>query len=514
MEQGVSQTSSYLDSAISAYNANATDVENDAQLEDLEGLDAFLKEKDDVSAFECWHSSVVYSEHNKNFSVHQWLNRQIAILDELICEQLNEILHHEQFQRLEASWLGLWMLSESSSVSDTVKIKLLDVSWRELSRDISRAADFDRSAIFHLVYNEEFGRAGGEPYGVLLGDYYVCHKTRDDYPYDDVFTLQGISAAAAAAFAPFICAAAPQLFGLDDYETLAQPMDLNEVFRQEEYIRWRSLREVEDSRFLGVTLPQVLMRRPYNRRFSEVGGLRFQELVEGSDSSKFLWGNPCFAMGLVLIREFLDVGWFSHIRGVPRGVYGGGLVTQFPPLPYETDSSPAKYQMLTPVLINDFLERDLSDQGLVALCHCYDAPFAAFQSCPSLQKPRDYNSKSANANARISAMLQQILCASRFAQYIKVMMRDKIGSFISQGECERYLQQWLEKYSNTRSDLDWDMMARYPLREARVKVVEEPGKPGSYQSVVYLKTHYTVDHLVSELKLTTSLGEVGFNKTQ
>lgn len=509
-------TSNLLNAAIAAYDTSQDSSQagnGSAGFIDQSGLDEFLAEKDDVNAFECWHSRVVYSGNNKNFSVHQWLNYQIAQLDDLICEQLNAILHHPKLQQLEASWRGLWLLTESRSSSDSVQVKVLDVSWKEVVRDMERAADFDRSALFHLIYTEEFGRPGGEPYGVLLGDYYISHRPFDAHPYDDVFALQGLSAIAAAAFAPFICSAAPQLFGLDSYDQLGFPIDLSAVFQQSEYTRWRSLRETEDARFLGITLPQVLMRAPYNRRFSALQGIRFQEQVEDSDNGKYLWGNACFAIGAVLIREFQEVGWFSHIRGVPRDSYAGGLVTQFPSLPYTTDSSPANTQIATPVLITDFLEKDLSDLGFTALCHCYDTPYAAFHSCPSLQKPRTYSSKSANANARISAMLQQVLCASRFAQYIKVMIREKIGAFFTASDCERYLQSWLNKYASNRDDLAWEMMARYPLREARVKVVEEPGKPGSYQSVVYLKTHYTVDNLVSEIKLTTALGEIGSTRT-
>lgn len=473
-------------------------------------VSAFLRESDDINAFEYWLSRVAYSEQNKNFSVKHWLNRQIALLDELICDQLNAIIHHPDLQKLEASWLGLWLLVDASSGNDSVKVKLLDVSWKDLSKDIERAPDFDQSAFFHLIYSEEFGTPGGEPYSVLLGDYNISHRSTGEHPFDDVFTLQGISHAAAAAFAPFICGAAPQLFGLDNYEPLGQPINLDSVFGHKEYIRWNAMRELEDSRFLAVTLPRVLMREPYNQTFSAYQGLRFKEQVTGKDSSKYLWGNPCFAMGAVLIREFSEVGWFSHIRGVPRDYHGGGLVTQFPSLPYQTDSTTATHKIVTPVLITDSSERQLSDLGFIALCHCYDTPYAAFNSCPSLQQPKIYSNKAATANARISAMLQQILCASRFAQYIKVMIRDKIGGYFGAQDCERYLQRWLEQYTTGRDDLSWEMMARYPLREARVQVMEEPGKPGSYQSIIHLKSHYSVDHLVSELKLTTALNQASF----
>lgn len=471
-------------------------------------LSRFLACSDDERAFRIWVDQFGGRETAGRFSARRWINQQIAQIDELISEQVNTILHHDRFQKLEASWRGLWFLVDALISVENTRIRLLDVSWRDLSRDMERAADFDQSGLFHLVYNQEFGIPGGEPFSVLLGDYYVSHKPYEGHPYDDVFTLQGISRAAAASFCPFVCSAAPQLFGIDSYEELNSTINFDEAFRSAEYVRWRSLREREDTRFLALTLPQVLMREPYTPEQKKQRGIFFREEVRGRDNRRYLWGNACFALGTVLIREFSEVGWFSHIRGVPRDHLGGGLVTQFPSPTYKTDTTPGMLKMSTSVTITDHLERELSDFGLISLCHCYQTPYAAFNNCPSLQISKNYGSKSANANARISAMLQQILCGSRFAQYIKVIVRDKIGSYITADACERYLQDWLDQYSTGRDDLSWEMMARYPLREARVRVAEEPGKPGHYSSIIHLKTHYSVDHLVSELKLTTSLNQL------
>ncbi len=477
----------------------------------LADIYSFLSENDDVEAFRRWVELSSPADTSR-LEPCRWLAQQVAYIDELISEQIDAVLHNKRFQALEASWRGLWFLIDAVVNPENTKIRLLDVSWKDLARDMERAPDFDQSGLFHLIYNEEFGTPGGEPFSVLLGDYYVAHRPYEDHRIDDVFTLQGISRAAAAAFCPFVCSAAPQLFGLDDFDNLGLHINVDEIFRSHDYVRWRSMREHDDSRFLALTLPQVLMREPYRDNRRSRRGLRFNESVAGKDNRKYLWGNACFALGTVLIREFSEVGWFSHIRGVPRDHYGGGLVTQFPTPAYRTDSSHAMVKMSTSVTVTDQLERELSDYGMIALCHCFQTPYAVFNNCPSLQIPKVYAKKSATANARISSMLQQILCGSRVAQYIKVIIRDKVGSYTTAESCERLLQNWLDQYTTGRDDLSWEMMARYPLREARVVVDEDRAKPGYYSSLVHLKTHYSVDHLVSELRLTTSLSQIDIGK--
>lgn len=477
----------------------------------LADIYSFLSENDDVEAFRRWVELSSPADTSR-LEPCRWLAQQVAYIDELISEQIDAVLHNKRFQALEASWRGLWFLIDAVVNPENTKIRLLDVSWKDLARDMERAPDFDQSGLFHLIYNEEFGTPGGEPFSVLLGDYYVAHRPYEDHRIDDVFTLQGISRAAAAAFCPFVCSAAPQLFGLDDFDNLGLHINVDEIFRSHDYVRWRSMREHDDSRFLALTLPQVLMREPYRDNRRSRRGLRFNESVAGKHNRKYLWGNACFALGTVLIREFSEVGWFSHIRGVPRDHYGGGLVTQFPTPAYRTDSSRAMVKMSTSVTVTDQLERELSDYGMIALCHCFQTPYAVFNNCPSLQIPKVYAKKSATANARISSMLQQILCGSRVAQYIKVIVRDKVGSYTTAESCERFLQNWLDQYTTGRDDLSWEMMARYPLREARVVVDEDPAQPGYYSSLVHLKTHYSVDHLVSELRLTTSLSQVDIGK--
>lgn len=444
-------------------------------------------------------------------SSKRFLQFKIAELDELISTQLNAILHTPNFQALESSWRGLWRLVGCVENPKITIIRLLDVSWKELARDIERAPDFDQSGLFHLVYNQEFGTPGGEPFSVLLGDYYVAHKP-SELGVDDVFTLQGISRAAAAAFCPFVCAASPILLGLDDFDHLGLHSNVDEIFKAKEYIRWNSLRDQEDSRFLVLTLPQVLMRAPYDADRYSTLGFSFKEECSYKNNSRYLWGNSCFALGSVLIREFTNVGWFSHIRGAPRDLIGGGVVAGFPSLPYIEDDSRSDFKPFTSVIITDHFETHLNEHGLMALCQSYKTTFAVFNSSPSLQRPKKYKEKSATANAKISSSVQQILCGSRIAQYIKVIVRDMVGSYTTAVACERYLQGWLDQYTSGRDDLSWEMMARYPLREAQVRIFEEPGKPGHFSSVIHLKTHYSADNLVSELKLTTALSQTDIGR--
>lgn len=500
--------SDVTDISLSPSSEQTTDIGSEARtirstVNSATALQRFLSEPNNTKALNIWQEEL--SEHVQG-DLHHCINAEVARIDDLINELLNEILHHPRFQKLESSWRGLWSLVELSSQFSNTRLRLLDISWKEITKDIDRAPDVTQTRLFRLIYSEEFDMAGGQPYGVLLGDYDVAHRPYPGHPYDDVFTLQGMAQIAAAAFAPFICSAAPELFGLEDFDALGQPINFDELFRQKEYMRWRTLRESDDSRFLAVALPGMLMRHPYEE--GDQDGLNFIENSAEQGLSGYLWGNACYAFGSVLIREFGEAGWFAHIRGVPRDLMSGGLVTLYEAQDFQTDSEEIAQKILTPVLITDRVERELSDLGIMSLCHCQDTPFAAFHSCPSLHSPKKFKDKSAAANARVSSMLQQVMSASRFAHYIKIMVRDKVGQFITAKECERFLQRWLDNYSTGRDDLKWEMLARYPLRGARVEVREQPGAAGVYHSTIYLRPHYSADHLVSELKLTTELAAV------
>ncbi len=433
------------------------------------------------------------------------LGRDVARLDVLISGQVNAILHHPRFQKLEASWRGLQYLAEQAEDGEDVKIRVLGVSWKELARDAQRAIEFDQSQLFRKVYSEEYDTPGGEPFGVLVGDYEIRHRPSADHPIDDVSTLQAISQVAAAAFAPFVAGVHPAMFGLDHFTGLEQPLDPAKVFEQTEYLKWKAFRDTEDARFVGLTLPRVLMRLPHEDDGSRVDGFGFHEDVSGPDRSKYLWGNAAYALGGVLIRAFEDSRWLADIRGVRRDVNGGGLVPSLPVHSFSTDKEGVAPKCSTDVIITDAREPELSALGFIPLCHCRDTEYSAFYTNQSVQKPKRYDDPAATANAGISAMLQYILCISQFSHYVKVISRDKIGTFSEAEECEDYLYRWLQKYVTADADASPEVRAELPLREARVQVRPHPGKPGTYMCVAHLWPHFELDELTTAIRVNTEL---------
>lgn len=476
----------------------------------ITNLGEFLEEPDIKRALLYWLIEYEnFAQIRTTQDITRTINRAIASIDELVNDQLNIILHHAKFQKLEASWRGLWLLAVQADGATNIKIRLLDISWAELARDISRALEFDQSQLFKKIYSEEFGSPGGEPYGVIIGDYEISHKASKKHTQNDIATLEGIAQIAAAAFAPFIAAASSELFGVDDFSTLGMPLNLQTIFGQQEYIKWRALRDKADARFVALTVPRILMRLPYRTQPGSYKGVYFYEKPHDSGLDNYLWGNAAYAMGGILLREFTNVGWFGHIRGVPRNHVSGGLLTNLPVDHFATDADEIVHKPVTDVIITDTLERELSDLGLMPLCQCYDTPFAAFYNNQSIQNPKSYSDQDANVNAKLSAMLQHVMCGSRIAHYIKVMIRDKVGSFATAADCEEHLRQWLFKYTTGREDLDWEDQARYPLREAAVSVKDHPSKPGEYLCVIHLRPHYQLDQMVSELELVTELAAAG-----
>ena len=423
------------------------------------------------------------------------INARIAELDRLISLQLNEIMHHEQFQKLESSWRGLNYLVQQTETSERLKIKVLNVQKKELLKDMEKAAEFDQSMLFKKIYEEEFGMFGGHSYGVMLGDYEF------GFGPQDMSLLEKISGVAASAHAPFIAAAAPQMFNWESFTELGGPRDLGKIFTAAEYVKWKSFREAEDSRYVGLTLPHILMRLPYGTETIPVEEFNFEEDVDGTDHRKYLWGNAAYALGTRLTDAFAKYGWCAAIRGVE----GGGLVKGLPTHTFRTDEGEVALKCPTEIAITDRREKEFADMGFIPLVHCKNTDYAAFFSIQSTNRPKTYDSDLANANARLSSQLQYIMAVSRFAHYLKSMMRDKIGSFMSRDQAEKFLNNWISKYVVLDDNANQETKARYPLREARIEVAEIPGKTGAYKAVAFLRPHYQLDELTVSLRLVAEL---------
>ncbi|HVS40407.1 MAG TPA: type VI secretion system contractile sheath large subunit, partial [Gemmataceae bacterium] len=383
-----------------------------------------------------------------------------------------------------------------------IKLRILDVSWKELARDLGRAIEFDQSQLFKKVYSEEYDTPGGEPFGVLLADYEIRHRLNAEHRIDDLAALRAAAGVAAAAFAPFIAAAHHTLLDLAEFAELELPLNLARTFDQAEYVPWNAFRQTEDARFVGLTLPRVLMRPPYRDDGGRADGFRFQEEVSGPGRDNYLWGNAAYAFGAVLIRAFAESGWFAQIRGGE----GGGLALGLAALSFGLDRPGVASRPPTDAVVTDAMEQDIGELGFMPLCACQDAGAAAFHGNQSVQKPAKFDEPAATANARLSAMMQYVLCAARFAHYVKVISREKLGSFTGPADCEDYLRRWLQNYTTANDEAGPDLKAKHPLREARVQVRERPDKPGSYLCVAHLRPHFQLDQLSAGVKLVTELG--------
>jgi len=440
-------------------------------------------------------NQVLQGEMTVSRDTESMINARMAQIDHLISLQLNEVLHHPDFQKLESTWRGLKYMLDQSETSDMLKIKILNCGKRELLRDLQRAPEFDQSALFKKVYEEEFGVFGGAPFGALLGDYEFSKGP------EDLELLEKISNVASAAHAPFIAASSPELFNMESFTNLDAPRDIAKIFDTTEYAKWKSFRQSEDSRYVALTLPHILMRLPYGKDNVQVEGFNYEEAVDGTDHSKYLWGNAAWALGARLTSSFAQFSWCASIRGVE----GGGLVEGLPAHTFRTDEGDVALKCPTEIAISDRREKELADQGFAPLVHCKGTDYAAFFSVQSAQKPKLYDKEAANANARLSAQLPYILAVSRFAHYLKAMMRDKIGSFMSRTECERFFNQWIINNVTPDDSASASVKASHPLREASVEVSEVPGKPGVYRAVAFLRPHFQLDELSVSLRLVAEL---------
>ncbi|HAS6309874.1 TPA: type VI secretion system contractile sheath large subunit [Vibrio vulnificus] len=430
----------------------------------------------------------------------------IESIDREVSAQLDEILHHRQMQKLEATWRGLNYLVQQKdhNAGDLVKVKVLSCTWEELKKDSERAIEFDQSALFKLVYQNEYSMPGGEPFGLLIGDYYLCGGQNAMVVEREINILRKISQSAAAAFSPFIMSVEPSVFGSDYFENIASMKNVYAQFEQNEYVSWKRLRAEEDVRFIGLTLPNLLYRQPYQSDGSRSDSFVYNERIRDSHQD-LLWGNAAYSFAAVIVRAFQEHGWFTHIRGHKTGDYSQGIIQ--PPSLCQVDlpGKGGRYRAPLNLKITEKREQELADCGFIPLSPVAETPFVSFTSNISLHKPQQFASKGASVNARLSSMLQYTLCVSRIAHYLKVMGRDRVGSYQDAQSIERDFQAWLHKYTTASDEASDELRAKYPLNEAKIKVTEKLGSPGKYYSVIHLRPHFQLDQMVSSIKLITEL---------
>lgn len=429
------------------------------------------------------------------------LNAAIAAIDEKVSRQLALVMQSEKFVKLEGSWRGLHHLVSNSETSANLKIRVMSATKRDLSRDLSKAVEFDQSRLFKSIYEDEFGTPGGEPMGAIIGDYEF------DNSFEDIQLLQGISGVSAAAFAPFVSAASPKLLGFDDFRELSRPRDLEKTFESAEYIKWRAFRDSEDSRFVTLALPRVLARPPYSPETVRISEFNYDETIASGSSQlphdNYCWMNAAYVLGTRLTHAFSLNGWCTAIRGAENG----GKVEGLPMHLFTSDDGDLDVKCPTEVGITDRRDAELGKLGFLPLCHYKNTDFAVFFGAQTTHKPKLYDRPEATANAAISARLPYIMATSRFAHYLKVMGRDKVGSFMEAEDCERWLNRWISGYVNANAGAKDELRAKFPLREAKVSVEEVPGKPGSYNAVAWMRPWLQMEELTTSLRMVARIPE-------
>lgn len=425
-------------------------------------------------------------------NIKVWINA----IDQKLSTQLNEIMHHESYQKLEGTWRGLHYLVSQSETGETLKIRVLNASKDEVRKDLENAVEFDQSECFKKIYEEEYGILGGFPYGMLVGDYdYDCKRATD------VRMLSNMSGVAAAAHAPFIASVSPKSFNMDRFSELSNPRDLAKIFSSVDYAPWQSFRESEDSRYVALTMPRVLARLPYGEKFEKVAEFNFEEDVDGQDHDKYQWMNSAWTYATRITDAFSKYGWMARTRGVE----GGGKVEGLPVHTFPTDDGDVAMKCPTEVAITERRENELSNLGFLPLIHCKNRDFAAFMGAQSCQKPLKYDREGATANAALSAKINQLFCVSRFAHFLKVMVRNRIGSFMERADMESWLTRWINNYTIDPASLQGggsdELKAKYPLASAKIEVQDVPGQPGYYRAKAWLRPHFQLEGLDISLRL-------------
>ncbi|MEI7461247.1 MAG: type VI secretion system contractile sheath large subunit [Pirellula sp.] len=422
----------------------------------------------------------------------------IASLDKKLTDQINLVMHHEEFQKLEGAWRGLHYLVNNTETDETLKIRVFNISKAEAGKTLKKfkGTAWDQSPLFKKIYEEEYGQFGGEPYGCLVADYHFDHSP------PDVALLTEMMQICSASHTPLITGASPTLFQLEKWQELNDRRDLTKIFATPEYAAWRSLREADDSRYLGLCLPRYLARLPYGSKTDPVEDFDFEECVDGSDHSKYCWANAAYAMATNITRSFKQYGWSTSIRGIESG----GAVEGLPTHTFPTEDGGVDMKCPTEIAISDRREAELAKNGMMPLIHKKNSDFAAFIGAQSLQKPIEYDDPDASANANLSARLPYLFATCRFAHYLKCMVRDKIGSYQDKGSLEGWLQGWITRYVEPNpSAASQEDKARRPLAEAKVVIEEDPSNPGYYKSKFFLKPHYQLEGLTVSLRLTSRL---------
>jgi type VI secretion system protein ImpC len=422
----------------------------------------------------------------------------IAEIDRKLTDQVNLILHNERFQQVEGAWRGLSYLVNNTETDEMLKIRVMNISKKDLAKTLKKykGVAWDQSPVFKKLYEQEYGQLGGEPYGCLVGDYHFDHTP------PDVELLGQMAQVAAAAHAPFIAGGSPTLMGMDSWQELANPRDLKKIFAAPDYAAWRSLRESEDARYVGLAMPRFLARLPYGAKTNPVEEFDFEEETSGGEHGRYTWANSAYAMAVNVNRSFKMYGWCSSIRGVESG----GAVEGLPVHTFPSDDGGVDMKCPTEIAISDRREAELADCGFMPLIHRKNTDVAAFIGAQSLQKPAEYDDPDATANARISARLPYLFASSRFAHYLKCMVRDKVGSFKERADMERFLSDWIQQYVlSNPSMVSEDMKARKPLAAAEVSVSEIEGNPGYYAAKFHLRPHYQLEGVTVSLSLVSRL---------
>ena len=426
------------------------------------------------------------------------IEAMIAAIDTKLSEQVNAVLHHADFQKLESAWRGLHYLVNNTETDEMLKIRVMNISKAELGKTLKsyKGTKWDQSPLFKKIYEEEFGQFGGSPYGCLIGDYYF------DQSPPDVEMLGEMAKVSAAALSPFIAAASPTVMQMDSWQELANPRDLTKIFGTPEYAAWRSLRESEDARYLGLAMPRFLSRLPYGAKTSPVEEFNFEEETAGGDHSKYTWSNAAYAMAVNINRSFKLYGWCSRIRGIESG----GAVEGLPTHTFPSDDGGVDMKCPTEIAISDRREAELAKSGFMPLIHKKNSDFAAFIGAQSLQKPFEYDDPDATANANLAARMQYMFACNRFGHYLKCIVRDKVGSFKERADMEKWLNNWIRNYvDGDPANSSEATKAQKPLAAAEVVVEEVPGNPGYYTSKFFLRPHYQLEGLTVSLRLVSKL---------